>query len=145
MGQNAQAELSVAIRGTIIAPPACVINSGGILDVPFGDNLMTTQIDGVQYRKPVQYTVVCTGGGSDAMTLTLTGVGAPFDAQSLGTNKTDLGIKLFINGAAWPLNTSVKFTYPVLPALEAVPVKRSSSTLAAGAFSAAATLVVASQ
>lgn len=144
-GQNVQADLSVNIRGTVMALPACVINSGSTLDVPFGDNLITTQIDGVRYRKVVQYTVVCTGGGSDALTLTLTGTGASFDAQSLATNKADLGVRLFSNGAVWPLNTSVKFTYPELPMMEAVPVKRPSSTLVAGAFSASATLVVASQ
>jgi len=144
-GHTVQADLSVGIQGKIIAPPACVINGGGTVEVPFGDDLITTQIDGVQYRTVVRYTVVCTGGGSNAMTLKLTGTGASFDTQSLATSKTDLGIRLFINGAVWPLNTSVKFTYPQLPAMEAVPVKRPTSTLAAGAFSATATVVVASQ
>ena len=57
----------------------------------------------------------------------------------------DLGIKLFINGALWPLNNTVNFTYPTLPRMEAVPVKRIGSVLSAGAFSASATVVVALQ
>ena len=142
---TALAQVSVNIRGTIVAPPSCVINAGSTLDVPFGDNLITTRIDGIEYRRGVPYTVTCTGGSSNAMTLKLTGSAASFDAQVLGTNKTDLGIKLFINGGAWPLNTSVKFTYPALPTLEAVPIKRPTSTLVGGAFSAVATLVVAQQ
>jgi len=39
----------------------------------------------------------------------------------------------------------VKFTYPTLPVMEAVPVKKTNSTLKGGAFSAVATLVVAQQ
>ena len=54
----------------------------------------------------------------------------------------DLGVKLFVDGADWPLNTAVKFTYPTLPAVQAVPVKRPGSTLTGGGFTAAATLVV---
>jgi len=139
------AQVDVTIKGTIMAPPACVINGGNTLNVPFGNSLMTTRVDGVEYRRGVPYTVTCTGGASNAMTLTLRGTGAAFDTQSLVTNKADLGVKLFIDGAPWPLNTSVKFTYPNLPMMEAVPVKRPTSTLVAGTFSAAATLVVAQQ
>lgn len=144
-GQAVRADVNVTIRGTIVAPPSCVINGGSTLTVPFGDNLLTTRIDGIEYRRAVPYTVTCTGSPSNAMTLTLTGSGAAFDAHSLASNNPDLAIRLYINGASWPLNTSVKFTYPTLPVMEAVPVKKTNSTLKGGAFSAVATLVVAQQ
>ena len=60
----------------------------------------------------------------------------------LVTRKPDLGVKLFVNGYDWPLNTAVDFTYPNFPVVQAVPVKRTGSTLTGGAFDAAATLVV---
>ncbi|OZY51348.1 fimbrial protein [Pseudomonas lundensis] len=141
----AWADVNVTIRGTVVAPQVCVINGGSTLTVPFGDNLLTTRIDGIEYRRSVPYTVTCTGSPANAMTLTLTGSGASFDAQALATNNPDLGIKLYINGASWPLNTIIKFTYPTLPVMEAVPVKKAGSTLKGGAFSAVATLVVAQQ
>lgn len=137
------AQVSVSIRGVIIAPPTCVINGGGTLHVPFGSDLMTTRIDGVSYRRAVPYTVSCTGLPSYGMTLKLQGIGSGFDSTVLKTNNTNLAIKLFINGANWPLNSTVKFTYPTFPRMEAVPVKKTGSLLTAGAFSASAALVVA--
>lgn len=140
------ADVSVSIRGTILPPPPCIINAGSTLDVPFGNDLMTTRIDGVTYRRAVPYTVTCGPQPSNAMKITLQGTGAGFDSTVLRTSKSDLGVKLLLGGVHWPLNSAVNFTYPNLPVMEAVPVKNSgSSTLTGGAFTAAATLVVALQ
>ena len=139
---GAQAETNLTIRAVIIAPPPCVINSGSTLDVPFGNDLLTSRVDGVNYRRGVPYTVSCSSPFSNALTLELRGTGAAFDSRVLVTRKPDLGVKLFINGADWPLNTVVNFTYPNVPVVQAVPVKRPGSTLTGGAFDAAATLVV---
>lgn len=137
-----QAETSVTIRAVIIAPPPCVINSGSTLNVPFGNDLLTSRVDGVNYRRDVPYTVTCDSPFSNALTLELKGTGAAFDSRVLVTRKPDLGVKLFVNGADWPLNTAVNFTYPNIPVVQAVPVKRVGSKLTGGAFDAAATLVV---
>jgi len=40
------------------------------------------------------------------------------------------------------VNSTVRFTHPNFPVVQAVPVKRAGSTLTGGAFNAAATLVV---
>lgn len=143
--QGAQADVNVTISGVVQAPPPCVINGGTTLTVPFGDALQTTRIDGINYQRGVSYEVSCSNPSSNAMTLELKGTGAAFDAKTLATSKTDLGVKLFVDGADWPLNTAVKFTYPTLPDVQAVPVKRLGSTLTGGSFSAVATLVVALQ
>lgn len=140
--QMAQADTNLTIRAVIVAPPPCVINSGGTLNVPFGNDLLTSRIDGVNYRREVPYTVTCDSPFSNALTLELRGTGAAFDRRMLATRKADLGVKLFVNGADWPLNTAVNFTYPQFPAVQAVPVKRAGSRLTGGAFDATATLVV---
>ena len=142
LSQGVQADTSLTIRATIIAPPPCVINSGSTLNVPFGNDLLTSRIDGVSYRRNVPYTVRCDSPFSNALTLELKGTGAAFDNRVLVTRKADLGVKLFVNGADWPLNTAVNFTYPNVPVVQAVPVKRAGSKLTGGAFDAAATLVV---
>lgn len=142
VSQGVQAETSLTIRAVIIAPPPCVINSGSTLDVPFGNYLLTTRVDGVNYRRDVPYTVTCDAPFNNALKLELRGSGAAFDSRVLLTRKADLGVKLFVNGADWPLNTAVNFTHPNFPVVQAVPVKRVGSTLAGGAFDAAATLVV---
>ena len=110
VGQGVHAETSLTIRAVIIAPPPCVINSGSTLDVPFGNDLLTSRVDGVNYRRDVPYTVTCDSPFSNALTLELKGSGAAFDNRVLVTRKPDLGVKLFVNGADWPLNTAVNFT-----------------------------------
>ena len=142
ISEAALAQVTLAIRGVIMAPPSCVINGGSTLNVPFGNALMTTRIDGLNYRRKVPYTVTCTGLPSNGMTLKLQGTGAGFDSAFLSTSNADLGIKLFINGVVWPLNNTVSFTYPTLPSMEAVPVKKSGSVLNAGTFSASASATV---
>ncbi|WP_248749325.1 fimbrial protein [Pseudomonas sp. MWU15-20650] len=142
VSQGLQAETSLTIRAVIIAPPPCVINAGSTLDVPFGNDLLTSRVDGVNYRRGVPYTVTCNSPFSNALTLELKGTAASFDGRALATRKADLGVRLFVNGADWPLNTAVNFTYPNLPVVQAVPVKRAGSTLTGGVFDATATLVV---
>jgi type 1 fimbria pilin len=143
VSQPVQADTNLTIRAVIIAPPPCVINSGSTLNVPFGNDLLTSRVDGVSYRREVPYTVRCDPPVfNNAMTLELKGTAAAFDSNVLLTGKTDLGVKLFVNGADWPLNTAVRFTHPSFPTVQAVPVKRVGSTLTGGAFNAAATLVV---
>ena len=127
VSQGVQADVNLSIRAVIIAPPPCVINNGSTLDVPFGNDLLTSRIDGVNYRRGVPYTVTCDSPFSNALTLELRGTGASFDGRVLLTRKPDLGVKLFINGADWPLNTAVNFTYPNFPVVQAVPVKRAGS------------------
>jgi type 1 fimbria pilin len=142
VSQGVQAETSLTIRAVIIAPPPCVINGGTTLDVPFGNDLLTSRVDGVNYRRNVPYTVTCNSPFSNALKLELKGTAAGFDNRVLSTRKPDLGVKLFVNGGDWPLNTAVNFTYPNFPTVQAVPVKRAGSTLTGGAFDATATLVV---
>nr|WP_321837970.1 hypothetical protein [Pseudomonas sp. V3/3/4/13] len=106
---------------------------------------MTTRIDGVSYKRVVPYTVTCGPQPSNDMRLILQGGGAGFDSTLLSTSNSNLGVKLLINGVSWKLNSSVNFTYPTLPKMEAVLVRNLDSTLSGGAFSATATLVLAPQ
>ncbi|MDQ0741404.1 fimbrial protein [Pseudomonas sp. W4I3] len=142
LSQGVQAATSLTIRAVIIAPPPCVINGGSTLDVPFGNDLLTSRVDGVNYRRDVPYTVTCDAPFSNALTLELKGTAASFDSRALSTRKADLGVRLFVNGADWPVNTMVNFTYPNFPVVQAAPVKRAGSKLTGGAFDATATLVV---
>ena len=141
--QGAFGDVSVKIKGVVLMPPPCVVNAGGTLNVPFGTGLLTTHINGVNYSKSVLYTVTCGPQPTNFMSLKLTGTGAGFDSSALGTSKSNLGIRLLVGGVAWPLNTTVNFTYPNLPDVKAVLVKKTGSTLTGGTFSASATLVVA--
>lgn len=137
---NKTATVNVSV--TIFAAPPCVINGNNTINVDFGDTVLTSDIDGIQYMKPVTYTLNCTSAASNALKLSIKGNGASFDSSVLKTSNSSLGIKLIRNGQAFPLNTTSNFTYPNIPVLQAVPVKQTNATLSTGYFSGTATLVV---
>ncbi|MDT3253738.1 fimbrial protein [Serratia sp. root2] len=138
------ASSTVTVKVTVVAPPPCVINDDRPIEVEFGD-VMTTRVDGSNYKMPVNYTLSCTGGTSNAMKLQVKGIGAAFDATVLQTNKAELGIELRQGDSKLAVNDWLNFTYPNKPELWAVPVKQSGATLTGGEFSAGATMEVAYQ
>ncbi|MDW5512097.1 fimbrial protein [Serratia proteamaculans] len=132
---------TVTVKVTVVAPPPCVINDDRPIDVEFGD-VMTTRVDGDNYKMPVNYTLSCTGGTSNAMKLQVKGIGAAFDATVLQTNKAELGIELRQGDSKLAVNDWLNFTFPNKPELWAVPVKQRGATLTGGEFSAGATMAV---
>ncbi|WP_442991095.1 fimbrial protein [Serratia marcescens] len=137
-----QAATSIKVTVTIVAPPPCVINNNNLIEVNFGNDVMTTRIDGSYKKQPVVYSVECKNAPNNAMKLQIQGVSAGFDSEVLKTNKDGLGVALLRNGNRQPINSWVNFTYPNLPTLEAVPVKQAGATLSGGEFSAGATMKV---
>ncbi|CAQ82822.1 MULTISPECIES: fimbrial protein [Photorhabdus] len=131
----------VNIYGVVIAPPPCEINNGNTIDVDFGE-VMITRIDGVNYMKPVKYTVKCEKMPVNAMKMKIAGNTASFDRMVLETNRAGLGIAVIHNGQKLPVNDWMKFTYPNFPELHAVPVKEMSAVLKGGNFGAGATMMV---
>ncbi len=138
------AATTVTVKVTVVAPPPCTINDDRPIEVDFGD-VMTTRVDGDNYRMPVNYTLSCDGASSNAMKLQVQGNGASFDGSVLQTNKVGLGIKLQQGDSKLAVNSWLNFTYPNAPALWAVPVKQSGATLTGGEFTAGATMKVAYQ
>jgi type 1 fimbria pilin len=140
------ADSTISVEVTVVAPLPCVINGGQTIEVDFGNDVVTKQVDGRNYRRPIPYTVQCTGNTTNAMTLQMQGNGAGtgFQLNALRTNNPDLGIALYSDNGNNPLqlNNPIQFTYPAIPTLSAAPVKRSGGTLKAGTFSAGATIKV---
>lgn len=135
------ATATVTVKVTVVAPP-CEINNNNLIEVNFGNDVMTTRVDGEYKKMPIVYSLQCKGGTSGAVRMRIEGNGAAFDNKVLGTAKTDFGIALLNNGGRMPINTWLDFNYPDLPRLEAVPVKRAAARLSGGAFSAGATMKV---
>jgi len=135
---------TVTVKVTVVAPPACRVNENGPIEVEFGD-VMTTQVDGNHYKRPVIYTLSCPDASSNAIKLQVKGTGAEFDTTVLQSNKAGLGIELRQGSSKLAINDWLKFTYPNKPELWAVPVKERGATLTGGEFSAGATMEVAYQ
>ena len=142
-GPQVQAASStIKVTVTVIAPPPCVINNNNLIEVNFGNDVMTNRIDGSYRKQTVVYSVECTNAPDNAMKMQIQGTGAGFDSEVLKTNMDDLGVALLYNGNRQPINTWVNFTYPNMPTIEVVPVKLAGATLSGGAFSAGATMKV---
>lgn len=131
----------VTIKVTVVAPPACEINGNQTIDVDFGD-VKTTEVDGENHLRTVDYTLDCEGSTSNAMKMSITGTPTSFNSSALQTNVSDFGIALKANGKPLVINDWLNFTWPDKPVLQAVPVKRAGATLTGGAFSAGATMLV---
>jgi type 1 fimbria pilin len=131
----------VTVKVTVLAPPACVINDSRPIEVEFSD-VMTTRVDGNNYKMPVNYTLSCSGASRNAMKLQIKGNGAAFDATVLRTNKTGLGIELLQGNNKLAVNNWLQFNYPNKPLLWAIPVKQGGVTLTGGEFRAVATMAV---
>lgn len=141
LSMMSQAATTVTVKVTVVKPP-CTVNGNKPIEVDFGD-VMTTRIDGSNYRQPVIYTLSCTGGDAwNAMKLQVQGSAASFDATALGSDKAGLAVRLQNGTTTLPVNSWLNFTYPSKPALWAVPVMQSGVTLTGGMFTAAATLNV---
>lgn len=136
------ADTTINITGTVIAPLSCVINGNQAIMVDFGNDLVTTRVDGSNYIKTVDYSLTCKNNTSNAIKMKIEGAATAFNNSALQTNQADLGIALRANGQPLPINSWLNFTYPNKPVLQAVPVKRAGGTLRTGDFSVAATLMV---
>lgn len=141
-----QAADNMSFHGTLIAPPPCTIsnglNDGSKIDVDFGERIGINKVDGINYRRTVDYRIRCEeGAGKWDMTLIITGTATGFDEAAVQTQqKADLGIRLYQNGQPFILNQALPVDPNNLPVLEAVPVKAPGNTLTEGAFEATATL-----
>lgn len=143
-GGNGNAETPITVKVTIMAPLPCILNEKQQISVDFGDEIMTTRIDGAAYRKKVDYSLKCDGQTKNAMKLQIKGDGAVYDGTVLRTSREGLGIAFEQQqaGKKLPINSWVNFNYPNLIALYAVPVKKSGTDLKTGDFTASAMLYV---
>ncbi|WP_421507107.1 fimbrial protein [Erwinia rhapontici] len=132
-------QLSLSVD--VIPSPSCEINGKRPIEVDFGE-VLTYKVNGDNYKKNVLFDIKCTNTTANDMSISIKGTKARFGKDILGTDKEILGIEFLSNGQPVTLNSEIKFTYPNLPKLQAVPVKSPGMTLQAGKFSAAATMTV---
>lgn len=134
----------IVIQGVIIAPPPCVINNGDTIEIDFGP-VLTTRIDGVRYRQPIDYQASCENMPSNLLTLTLIGQPAAFSPNDLTTSVDGLAMAFHANAQPLPVGQALNFTYPDFPKLEVTPIKDTAVELPGREFVASATIEIAYQ
>lgn len=152
MASSVYAAGDMRFEGTLIAPPPCKVDETNQIEVNFGDRLGINKVNGVEYAKPLNYTLDCqdTSALGWKLLLTLDGIAAPFNADIFKTtslesnkeNEENLGIRIYLaDGTTLKPNSQIEIRdIQNKPELMAVPVKRAGSTLVEGRFEALITL-----
>lgn len=108
----AQPAATLNVSVTVLAPLPCVVNGSKPIDVDFGPDVMTTRIDGNNYRTPIDYTLTCNEPAKNAMRLQIVGAVAGFDSRLLQTDVDGLGIALLRDGVRLAPNTGKTSPFP---------------------------------
>ncbi|WP_421512476.1 fimbrial protein (plasmid) [Enterobacter sp. JS8-1] len=141
-GSTRGSEAEVTFHGTLIEAPPCVVNGGEPIVVDFGNEVMTTRIDGVTYKKDINFTLDCSEAISRKQKIRISGSTATFDTKALSAGQPGFAIALYQGTERYTPGEWLLFTDPVLPDLKAVPVKQDGVTLDGGRFTVLASLVV---
>ncbi len=141
-GSGPRADTDILFSGTVTAPMPCVINDKQAIATHFGDDMITTRVDGSNYMKTLSYTLVCNDSSRNALRMKVLGDATGFNQHALQTNLDDLGVELRADGQPLVINSWFNFTYSAKPTLQAVPVKRVGQNLPVGMFSANAMMLV---
>lgn len=132
---------NMSFYGTLILPPPCIINNDQLIEINFGDDLLASRIDGVNYSKIIDYTLDCREASGNALRMQIQGSAATFNGALLATDEPLLGIGLKANSANLPVNTWYNLNGSAKPILSAVPVGIDFIAQPTGAFSAGATML----
>lgn len=142
--------ISVNFTGNLIENPPCEIynkDSGQPIRISFGE-IGSAKVNGDNYREYFELTLHCDMTSNSNLPLELKYVSpnvASYDTRAVSTSITGLGILLYYNGEAAPVNSSIispikniqndgKLIFPFY----AVPIKNSNATLLDGDFKATA-------
>lgn len=138
-GMSAARATDMTLHGMLVAPPPCTINDGNQIEVDFG-KVGIKKIDGVNYRKALNYRISCEKGSTAwVLKLTLTGNATAFDKEALMSNR-GVGIRMYQNNKPFTPNSTIDINLNSPPALAVVPVKDATKDPEKGHFDARATL-----
>lgn len=124
-----------------ILQATCVVNNNQEIRLHFGDDLITKNIDGSNYRKNIDYTLSCSGSRAD-LKLRLSGDEAEFNANYLQSSMDNLGVAFYADSLLLKNGEWLNFQSSKLPVLSAAPVKADGAQLVGGKFAASAVLQV---
>lgn len=145
--QNASAlptispRMQLNIQVEVIDPTCNFVNGSSPIRVDFGNNIVSSEIDGENYIKDINYTLRCSGLSKNILRFKMSGTSG-FDSRYLDTNKTGLGIVFYMGGRLMPLNEWQSFYNGSSPTLQSAPIKKSGVKPSGGAFSSSATLLL---
>lgn len=142
--QAKEAQIATRFTGVLIQAASCSIegNTTPIL-VLFGNDVITTRVNGQNYMQNIDYKLKCSSNSSAGMRFQIKGTATQFSGrQVLDAGNNGLGIALYRNGGQMDPNQWYNFNYPNLPRLSAAPIKRNNANLTLGRFAVTSTLII---
>lgn len=135
------AETTMNFRGFLVETLPCSLNSGGTVEVSFGDQISIQKVASGIYHQPVELGGLECENSSESLLVTLQWSGSPanFDADDatvVTAEQNALGVKMYADGQPLKLDTPFKLNGLSLPKLEAVLVQDYGVELEDGEFSA---------
>lgn len=136
------ATATVNFKGTLVYPIPCTFNAASI-EIDFED-MVTTEVDGTKYRKPIDLGIDCSQAGKSELKLRFAGTADTDTTDALKTDVDGFAIRFARDSSntTLPINGWFNFDQAAVPTLSAVPVKASTKTLAPATISATATLEI---
>jgi len=133
---------NINFSGALIERTECVVNNNRVIDIDFGLNVGVGKVDGINYRKNINYILDCTSAGpGGGLGLVISGPVFTYDSSAIETSNTDLGVKFLLGDKPITLDKRIEINPASLPKLDVVLIKRPGSVLKAGSFYASATLL----
>lgn len=124
-----------------VLEPSCNINNGDVIEVDFGDDILSNKLNGSYYAQIVRLTFQCNTLTPDSGYLKIEGEEFEPGIQALKTSKENLSIYFSHSNNIIPINEKVavnlKSTYNFLAILSKI-----GSKVQPGPFSASATLAL---
>ena len=101
---------TVKVSVTVMQPLPCTINGGRPIEVDFGDEVMTTRINGNFYRMPIDFSFTCNNPYKTPCGCRCRAA-PPISAGLLGTSRDGLAILILQRqgGDQLPLNSAQFF------------------------------------
>ncbi|MCK7310386.1 fimbrial protein [Enterobacter quasiroggenkampii] len=145
VSHQALADTTINFSGTLISAPNCTINGNNKVDVNFGDNIVTRQVDGLNYSQTIGYDLQCASIAVNGLKVSVRGTPAAFGTGLIDAGREGLAIQLWRGSEKLANGEAAAFTWPDKPVLRATPVAQDNTTLTAGTFSSTASLVLSYQ
>lgn len=142
--QAKEANVDTRFSGVLIQAPSCTIegNSTPIL-VLFGNDVISTQVNGRNYMQNIDYKLNCSSNSAAGMRFQIKGQAMQHAGRwVLDAGNNGLGIALYRDSVQMNPNQWYSFTFPRLPQLTAAPIKRDNANLSLGSFGVTSTLIV---
>jgi type 1 fimbria pilin len=125
-----------------ILAPSCTINNGDIIEVDFGDELLSTRLDGINYSKDITANFQCNSATPEEIYLKIEGDEWVKDGHFLKTSKVDLAIQFRVNSTHQPINKRITIDPSKPFTLQVAPIFIGEKRLSAGSFTATGTLAI---